>query len=161
MFGLSKKERAASRLNASLKAVLVGRSEIEKAIRHRYRDKWDGFVNDVVSGTLPHDEAISLVSIFIIDALGREMTKEQAREFVATINENRTTNRPPLFDLIDQIAFHSWVCENSGDATKGLTAAFLNSLAEFFAADDEGLQERVTGYFIESMRRYREVAHDH
>ncbi len=159
MWGFLKKRRAKDDLAVALKGLLLGKDEIEAALRERYADRWEGFIEDVANGAKAQDEALCLVTLFLLDVMGHEMNREQARSIVDTIYDKQFVSRPAVFDLIDQVGYFAFLAENSGDATKGTTAMFLNEVAKFFS-DDTALQNRVREYFTESMLRLRQTFHD-
>jgi hypothetical protein len=155
MFGsLKKRSKAKHDLDTWLKVLLFGKAEIEAHLRKRYSYRWKGFIQDVVNGKKAQDEALALVTIFLLDVMGNAMSSEQARIVVDTIYDKKLVERLPVFDLIDQVGYFAFRAEKSGESTKGTTAMFFNEIAGFFSKD-AALQNRVREYFVESMVRFR------
>jgi hypothetical protein len=159
MLGFLKMRKARRAFDFALKGLLLGREQFELALRSRYCDRWEGFIEDVANGGKAQDEALALVTIFLLDAMGHDMSREQARRVVDTIYDKRFVERPPVFDVIDQVGYFAFLAENSGEATKGTVAMFFTELAKFFS-DDVALQSRVREYFVEGTMRFRELAQD-
>jgi hypothetical protein len=132
------------------------KQETNVALRERYNDRWEGFIEDVVRGAKAQDEALCLVTIFLLDVMGHEMNKEQSREIVDTIYDKAFVARPAVFDLIDQVGYFAFLAEKSGDATEGTTAMFFNEIAKFLG-DDATIQDRVREYFMDSLSRFRKA----
>src|SRR5579864_2572370 len=135
MWSFLKRRRARGDLDVALKGLLLRKEEIEAALRGRYADRWDGFIEDIANGAKAQDEALCLVTLFLLDVMGHEMTEEQAQSIVDTIYDRQFVSRPAVFDLIDQVGYFAFLAENSGDATKGTTAMFLKEIAKFFSED--------------------------
>jgi hypothetical protein len=154
MLEFLRRRRASRDLDLAMRVFLLGWTDLEALLRTKYATEWRGFVDDVAKGAKPYDTAMAVIYILIVDTLGNHLDPSQARQVGEAISSKRFENRPAVFDLIAQVAYHAYLMEKDGSATAGLVNAFLNDIAKWFS-EEAAHQEAIRNYLIESTIRFR------
>jgi hypothetical protein len=153
MFDFIKRRRASRALDLALAVFLLDRIDLRILLKQKYATNCDSLVTDVVKGANVYVTALALVEILILDTLNNDITEDQAKRVVDAICDGSFENRPPVFDIIAQAAYFSYLMEKDDTATAGAAGLFLNDIANWFS-DKAELQKKVHDYLLESTKRF-------
>jgi hypothetical protein len=94
---LNPQKRAASReLDVGLCYLLHGAKELVPLLRKTYRDKWSGFIDDILNGARPYEVATVVILVFLRQSFKQDLNQEtqgapSSKALLTTISSIRLT----------------------------------------------------------------------
>ena len=152
------RKRAASReLEVALHYLLHGTEKLIPLLKQKYKDRWSGFIDDILSGARPYEEATAVIGIFLQQSF-RDQDQAKRETVIAAIVDNNLSNPPNLLRIIGQVSYFLYLAEgDDGDVQKNLWAVWLNDMSKVFAETGEAAPEQCASYLVALANSYRDA----
>jgi hypothetical protein len=90
----SPRKRAASReFEIAIRYLLHDAENVIPFLKEAYKDKWSGFIDNILSGTRPYEEAAAIIGSFMQDSF-QGLDRQKRHEIVASIAGNNLASPP-------------------------------------------------------------------
>lgn len=151
------RKRAATReFEVAVHYLLHDAENLIPLMKETYRDKWSGFVDDILNGARPYETATAVIGIFLQQSFRNQDRAQREAVIVAVANNNLAT--PPNFlRIIGQISYFLWLAEKDGEVRENLWVAWLNDLSKMVIETGELTQEHCITYLVTLSNQYRDA----
>ena len=96
-------------------------------MKQKYKDEWSGFIDDILNGARPYEEATVLLGIFLQQSF-RDQDQAKRDVVTAAIAGNNLVNPPGLLRIIGQVSYFLRLAEREGDVRENLWTVWLNDM---------------------------------
>jgi hypothetical protein len=155
MFFNARKRAAARELEVAIHYLLHGAPSLVPLLKETYKDKWPGFIDDILAGARPYEEAMALIRTFVRSSF--ESSDRGARDqIVLSIGDNNLVNPPDLLRIVGQVCYTLYLAEQGKDVRKKLWTVWVNDMADMFADAGNSSVEHCISYFMSLANSYRD-----
>jgi hypothetical protein len=151
------RRRAASReFEVAICYLLHDAEKLIPLLKEKYKDKWAGFIDDILNGARPYEEATAVIGIFLQQSF-RNLYQAERDEIIAAIAGNNLGNPPNLLRIIGQICYFLYLAEKDNKVGEKLLAIWLNDMSKLFAETGELSTDQCGTYLITLTNWYRDA----
>jgi hypothetical protein len=152
------RKRAASReFEIALHYLLHDAEKLIPLLKEKYKGEWSGFIDDILNGARPYEEATVVISIFLQQAF-RDQDRAQRDTVIAAIAENNQVNPPNLLRIVGQVSYFLYLAEqDKSDVRKDLWTVWLNDMSKVFAETGELTSDQCITYLVTLANSYRDA----
>ena len=152
------KKRTASReLEIALHYLLHDAEKLIPLLKRKYKGEWPGFIDDIVDGARPYEEATVLLSIFLQQSF-RDQDQAKRDTVIAAIAENNLVDPPNLLRIIGQVSYFLYLAEkDDGDVRENLWTAWLNDMSKVLIEAGALTQDQCITYLVTLSNQYRDA----
>jgi hypothetical protein len=152
------RKRAASReFEVALHYLLHDAERLIPLLKEKYKDKWSGFIDDILNGARPYEEATAVLGIFLQQSF-RDQDRAKRETVIAAIAENNLVNPPNLLRIIGQVSYFLYLAgRDDGDMRENLWTVWLNDMSKVFAETGELAPEQCITYLVTLANSYRDA----
>lgn len=150
------RKRAASReFEIAIRYLLHDSENLAPLLKQMYKDKWSGFIDDILNGARPYHEATAVVGIFLQQAFGGQ--DQSKRDMViAAVANNNLSSPPNLLRVIGQVSYFLRLAERDGDVRESLWTVWLNDMSRMLTETGELTSDQCITYLVTLANSYRE-----
>ena len=154
----NRRKRAASReFEIAIRYLLHDAENLVPLIKQMYRDKWPGFIDDILNGARPYEEATAVIGIFLQQSFRNDQDKGQRVAIITAVANNNLTNPPNLLRIIGQVSYFLYLAECDGEVRKNLWTVWLNDLSRALIETGALTQDQCITYLITLANQYRDA----
>ena len=152
------RKRAASReFEVAIRYLLHDAENLVPLMKQMYRDKWPGFIDDILNGARPYEEATAVIGIFLQQSFRNHQDEAQRDAVIAAVAHNNLTNPPNLLRIIGQVSYFLYLAERDGEVRKNLWTVWLNDLSKALSETGELTQDQCITYLVTLANQYRDA----
>jgi hypothetical protein len=149
------RKRAASReLEIALYYLLHDAEKLVPLMKQMYRKKWPGFIDDILNGARPYEEATVLISIFLQQAFRNHTDQAERKEMIEAVALNNLVDPPNLLRIIGQVAYFLRLAERDGQVRKNHWIGWLNEWSKVLIETGKLTREQCGTFFCEFANQY-------
>jgi len=151
------RKRAASReFEVALHYLLHDAENLVPLLKQMYKDKWSGFIDDILNGARPYEEATVVISIFLEQSF-RDQDESKRDAVTAAVVRNNLANPPNLLRIIAQVSYFLRLAEREGDVREKLWTVWLNDMSKVLAETGELTPDQCIAYLVTLANSYRDA----
>ena len=142
------RKRAATReFEIAVHYLLHDAENLIPLMKETYRDKWSRFIDDVLKGARPYEEATAVVGIFLQQSF-RNQDRAQRDTVIAAVAKNNLATPPNFLRIVGQVSYFLWLAEKDGEVRENLWTVWLNDLSKTLIETGELTQEHCITYLV-------------
>jgi hypothetical protein len=154
---LNPKQRAASReFEVALHYLLHDAEKLVPLLKETYKDKWSGFIDDILKGSRPYEEAMAVIGIFLRNSF-RGLDRDTRDQIAASIADNNLVNPPNLLRIVGQISYFLYLAEQDKQVRENCWTIWVNDMAKMFAEAGRFSVDHCSSYLLLLANSYRDV----
>jgi hypothetical protein len=154
---LSPRKRAASReFEVAIHYLLHDTGKLPPLLKEMYKDQWSGFIDDILNGAPPYEEATAVIGIFLQQTF-RTQDRAKREAVTAAVADNNLVNPPNLLRIIGQVAYYLYLAETDGQVREKLWTVWLNDMSKFLIETGELSSDQCTNYLLTLAISYRDT----
>jgi hypothetical protein len=151
------RRRAARReFEVAIHYLLHDAEKLVPLLKETYKDKWSGFVDDILNGARAYEEATAVGGIFLQQVFGNQ-DRPQREAVIAAVADNNLTTPPNSLRIIGQVSYFLWLAEKDGEVRENLWAIWLKDLSKPLIESGELTQEQCAHYLVALCNQYRDA----
>src|SRR5262245_64229834 len=158
MFFNRRKRAAAHDLDVALYYLLHGATALVPLLKESYKDKWSGFIDDILKGTPPYEEATALIGIFLRSSF-QNLDRDARDQIVASIQDKNVVNHPNLLRAVGQVACMLYLAEQDKKVRDKLWTVWVNDMAKMFADTGNIPIDHCISYLLDLANSFRDEMH--
>jgi hypothetical protein len=152
----SPRKRAASReFEIAIRYLLHDAENVIPFLKEAYKDKWSGFIDNILSGTRPYEEAAAVIGSFMQDSF-QGLDRQKRHEIVASIAGNNLASPPNLLRVISQVSYLLYLAEKDHQVRENCWLIWLNEMSRMFTEVELPFDDCRT-YLLALADAYREA----
>jgi hypothetical protein len=154
---LNSRKRAASReLEVAIRYLLHDAGKLPALLKEMYKDQWSGFIDDILDGARPYEEAAAVISIFLQQSF-RTQDQSKREAVTAAVAGDNLVNPPNLLRIIGQVTYYLYLAERDGQVREKLWTVWLNDMSKFLIETGELSSDQCTNYLLTLANSYRDT----
>jgi hypothetical protein len=153
------KRAAACELDVALYFLLHDTKELVPLLKEAYKEKWSGFIDDILEGTPPYEQASALIGIFLRSSFEGSI-REARDQIVASIVDKDFVQPPNLLRIVGQVCYHLYLLEQEKEVREKYGTAWINDMARMFADAGSVSFDDCTTYLLSLAKSYRDAKHE-
>jgi hypothetical protein len=157
MFGNPRK-RAAREFEVAIHYLLHDAEKLVPLLKKTYEDKWSGFIDAVVNGARPYEEATVLMFIFLQQSF-RDLDQARHDAIISDIANKNLVNPSNLLRIIGQVACLLYLAEGIGNVRESYWTGWVRDTSRVFAETGEVTPDQCSTYLIALANSYRAEIH--
>ena len=153
---LNARKRAASReFEGAIHYLLHDAENLVPLLKKAYKDNWSGFIDAILNGARPYEEATAAIGIFLQQSF-RNLYQAEHDAITAAIAGNNLDNLPRLLRVTGQICYFLYLAEKDGLVGGKVLDTWMNDMSKL--VETSGLSADQCGtYLISLATAYREL----
>ena len=152
------RKRAASReFEIAVRYLLHDAEKLVPLMKQMYRDKWPGFIDDILNGARPYEEATAVIGIFVQQSFRNHQDQAQRDTVIAAVAANNLASPPNLLRIIGQVSYYLYLAERDGEVRKTLWTVWLNDMSQVLIETGELKQDQCITYLMTLANQYRDA----
>jgi polyhydroxyalkanoate synthesis regulator phasin len=153
----NRRRRAAWEFEVAVHYLLHDAKELVSLMKEMNADKWPGFIDDILNGARPYEEATAVVGIFLQQSF-RNLDQVQRGAIIAAVASNNLTKPPNLLRIMGQVCCHLYLAERDGKVRDKLWTGWLSDLTKTLIETGELTQDQCRTYVLTLANQYREAS---
>jgi hypothetical protein len=153
----NRRRRAAWEFEVAVHYLLHGAKDLVSLMKQMYSDKWPGFVDDILNGARPYEQATAVVGIFLQQSF-RNLDQAKRGAVIAAVASNNLTNSPNLLRIMGQVCCHLYLAKRDGKVREKLWTGWLTDLSKTLTETGELTQDQCSTYLLTLANQYRREA---
>jgi hypothetical protein len=154
---LSPRKRAASReLEIALHYFLHDAENLVPLLKETYKARWSGFIDDILKGARPYEEATALIGIFLQNSF-HDLDREARSQIVASIDDNNLVNPPNLLRIVGQVSYLLYLAEQDKQVREKMWTIWVNDMSKMFSEAEFYSLEDCSTYLVSLANSYRDA----
>jgi hypothetical protein len=153
----NRRRRAAWEFEVAVHYLLHDAKELVSLMKEMNADKWPGFIDDILNGARPYEEATAVVDILLQQSF-RNLDQAQRGAVIAAVASNNLTKPPNLLRIMGQVCCHLYLAERDGKVREKLWTVWMNDLSKVLIETDELTRDQCITYLITLANQYREAS---
>ena len=150
------RKRAASReFEVALHYLLHDAKAIVPLLKETYRDKWAGFIDDILNGARPYEEATLVIGIFVQNSF-KGLDPSARNQIAISIANDNLVNPPNVLRIVGQVAYLLHLAERDNYVRENCWTIWVNDMAKVFA-DWNVSHDDCVNYLLSLANAYRDV----
>jgi hypothetical protein len=124
-------------------------------LKKKYKNEWSGFIDDILNGARPYEEATGLLSSFFRQFF-RNQDQAKRDAVIAAIVDNNLIDPPNSLRIVAQVSYFLYLAEKHGDVPENLWAAWVNDMSKIFSETGEVTPNQCNSYLVKLAKSYRD-----
>jgi hypothetical protein len=152
------RKRAASReFEVAIHYLLHDAKAIVPLLKETYKDKWPGFIEDIVGGARPYEEATLVIGIFVQSTF-KGLDPSARNEIATSIANDNLISPQNVLRIVGQVAYLLHLAERDNYVRKDCWSIWVNDMAKVFMGRDV-THEHCVSYLLSLANAYRDTKH--
>ena len=153
------KRAAARELEVALYFLLHDSKELVPLLKETYKEKWSGFIDDILEGALPYEQASALIGSFLRSSF-EGLIREARDQIAASIVDKDVVQPPNLLRIVGEVCYHLYLLEQEKEVREKYGTAWMNDMATMFADAESVSFDDCTTYLSSLAKSYRDAKHE-
>jgi hypothetical protein len=154
---LNPKKRAASHeFEAALYYLLHDAEALVPLLKETYKKKWSRFIDDILKGANPYEEATGLICIFLRSSFER-LDRYDRDRIITSIAEKNVVSPPNLLRVVGQIGYTIYLAELEKKVREQLLMVWVSDMAKTLADAGRVSVDQCKKYLVSLTNFYRVV----
>jgi hypothetical protein len=150
------RKRAASReFEVALHYLLHDAKAIVPLLKETYKDKWPGFIDDILKGARPYEEATLVIGIFVQNSF-KQLDHTARNQIAWSIANDNLVNLPNVLRLVGQVAYLLHLAERDNYVRENCWTIWANDMAKVFVGRDI-THDHCVNYLLSLANAYRDA----
>jgi hypothetical protein len=151
------RKRAASReFEVAIRVLLHDAENLIPLLKKMYKDEWSGFIDNVLNGARPYEQAAVVIGIFLQRSF-RNQDQAKRDTVTAAIAGNNIENPPNFLRVVAQVLHFLCLFEKDGTVGKKLLAEWLNDISKMLSESGELSPKQCITYLVDLGNSYRDA----
>jgi hypothetical protein len=151
------RKRAASReLEVGLYYLLHDARAVVPLLKESYKDRWPGFIEDILKGARPYEEATVIIGIFLQSSF-QGLHPDDRGNIMKSIESGNVVNPPNLLRIVGQVTYLLHLAKRDKYVREKCWIVWVNDMTKMFVEVGNFSEEHCGTYLISLANSYRDA----
>ena len=152
-----RKRAASSEFDVALHYLLHDAKAVVPLLKETYKDKWSGFIDDILGGARPYEEATLVIGIFVQSSF-KGLDPAARNQVARSIGSNNLVSPENVLRIVGQVAYLLHLAERDGYVREKCWTIWVNDMAKVFVGGNV-THDHCVAYLLSLANAYRDTKH--